>query len=130
MSESDDKTEDPTDKKLRDSAEEGQTYKFKELIYFFNVVLVILSLYATNLVYVIDAALTGLSDMDVLRRYIETVKNEVLLLFIVPISVSILSVSLPSLAQSKFVMATKAIKLDFVVTIHISVLCNYITYEP
>ena len=108
-----DKTEEPTEKKLRDSAEEGQTYKFKEIIYLFNVVLVILSLYATDIVFVLEAALVGLEDINVLRRYLDTVKAEVTLLFVIPASVSILSVSLPSLAQSKFVMATKAIKLDF-----------------
>lgn len=114
MSESsEDKTEEPTEKKLRDSAEEGQTYKFKEVIYFLNVVLVIVSLYATDLVVLIDAALTGLGNIDTLRKYLETVKGEIALLFIVPVMVSMLSVSIPSLAQTKFVMATKAIKLDF-----------------
>ncbi|MGL4734761.1 MAG: EscU/YscU/HrcU family type III secretion system export apparatus switch protein [Enterovibrio sp.] len=112
-SSSEDKTEDPTDKKLRDSAEEGQTYKFKELVYFFNVVLVIFSLYATNLSAVVEVALDSLSDINVLRRYIETAKNEIVLLFIIPVVVSIFSVSLPSLIQTKFVLATKAIKIDF-----------------
>lgn len=114
MSEStEEKTELPTDKKLEDSLEEGQSFKFKEIIYLFNVIFVISAVYFLNIAEIVQVSLQSLSNMDTLRNYIEIVKVDVALLFTIPIAVSIVSVSLPSLLQTKFVLATKAIKIDF-----------------
>lgn len=114
MSESsEEKTELPTDKKLEDSLEEGQSFKFKEIIYLFNVVFVISTVYFLNINDMLELSLQNLGNMDSLRNYIELVKGDVVLAFLIPILVSIISVSLPSLFQTKFVIATKAIKIDF-----------------
>lgn len=110
---SEEKSELPTDKKLKDSLEEGQSFKFKEIIYFFNVVCVISTVYFLNLGDIMEVALVNLSDINALKRYIDIVKGDVVLAFIIPIVVSIVSVSLPSLLQTKFVIATKALKIDF-----------------
>lgn len=107
------KTELPTEKKLKDSLEEGQAFKFKEIIYFFNVICVISTVYFLNFGDIIEVALVNVSDINALKRYIDIVKADVILAFIIPITVSIISVSLPSLIQTKFVIATKALKIDF-----------------
>lgn len=114
MSESSqEKTEEPTDKKFKDSLEEGQSFKFKEIIYLANVVMVILSLFALDIVSIIDAALKTLHDTDALSNYLDLVWDQVLIAFVVPVAVSIFSVCLSSMMQTKFVIATKALKLDF-----------------
>ncbi len=111
--ETEEKTEEPTDKKLQDSAEEGQTYKFKELIYLFNIGAVFLSLYALNILGLIEVALVNLGDIEELKKYIAIAGPDIALAFIIPAVVAIFSLSLPSLMQTKFVMATKALKIDF-----------------
>ncbi|MCP4884803.1 MAG: hypothetical protein GY908_13560 [Flavobacteriales bacterium] len=106
------KTEEPTDKKFKDSAEEGQTFKFKEILYFFNVFFVILTLGAIDIISIVDKSLETIHDMDALQRYIDLVWDQIVLAFVVPIAVAIFSVCLPSLMQTKFVIATKALKID------------------
>lgn len=114
MSEStEEKSELPTDKKLEDSLEEGQSFKFKEIIYLCNVIFVIVTVYFLNFGDILEYSLNNLSDIDSLKNYMNIVKNDVVLAFVIPIVVSIVSVCLPSLFQTKFVLATKALKLDF-----------------
>ena len=114
MSESsEEKTEDPTDKKFKDSAEEGQSFKFKELLYLCNVLFVILSLSAIDIVNIVDTAIESVSNMDSLVRYLDLVYDDIMVAIFVPVAVSIFSVALPSLMQTKFVIAVKAMKIDF-----------------
>ncbi len=110
---SEEKTELPTEKKLEDALEEGQAFKFKEILYFFNVILVISTVYFLNFGDILEVALDNIGNVDNLKRYLDIVKVDVALAFIIPIVVSIVSVALPSLLQTKFVLATKALKLDF-----------------
>ncbi len=114
MSESSqEKTEEPTDKKFKDSLEEGQSFKFKEIIYLSNVVCVVFSLLAIDIISIVDAALKTLHNIDALRNYLDLVWDQVLIAFVVPVAVSIFSVCLPSMMQTKFTISPKALKLDF-----------------
>ncbi|GAB1439382.1 EscU/YscU/HrcU family type III secretion system export apparatus switch protein [Providencia sp.] len=110
------KTEKPTDKKIKDSAKKGQSYKSKD-----SVAAIVLVVSA----FVFDG-MTSFSDLMLLTRKIlqspSNINIDILLweFFIVFIGILLpillacfLAGTLLSLLQSRFRLATEAIKLDF-----------------
>lgn len=106
------KTEQPTEKKLKDSLEEGQSFKFKELIYVVNFLSVIACLYFINIKSLIDLTLTSDLNLNFLKAYFENAKYEIFLAFFLPIIMSIVSVLISSMFQTKFTLAFKSLKFD------------------
>ncbi|KGI83651.1 type III secretion system protein, partial [Exiguobacterium mexicanum] len=110
------KTEKPTDKKIKDSAKKGQSYKSKD-----SVAAIVLVVSA----FVFDG-MTSLEDLAFLMRKIlqspsniniDTLLWEFFVIFIgvlLPILLAcFLAGTIISLLQSRFRLATEAIKLDF-----------------
>lgn len=109
------KTEKPTDKKIKDSAKKGQSYKSKD-----SVAAIVLVVSA----FIFDG-MTSLSDLGLLTKKIllspnniniDTLLWEFFIIFIgilLPILLAcFLAGTLVSLLQSRFRLATEAIKLD------------------
>ncbi|ENB7885459.1 type III secretion system export apparatus switch protein Spa40/SpaS, partial [Shigella sonnei] len=110
------KTEKPTPKKLKDAAKKGQSFKFKDLT---TVVIILVGTFTI-------ISFFSLSDVMLLYRYViinDFEINEGKYFFAVvivffkiigfPLFFCVLSAVLPTLVQTKFVLATKAIKIDF-----------------
>lgn len=110
------KTEKPTDKKIKDSAKKGQSYKSKD-----SVAAIVLIVSA----FVFDG-ITNLNDLAILTKkilisptniHIDTLLWEFFSIFIrvlLPILLAcFLAGTLVSLLQSRFRLATEAVKIDF-----------------
>ncbi|MGG4664648.1 EscU/YscU/HrcU family type III secretion system export apparatus switch protein [Providencia vermicola] len=110
------KTEKPTDKKIKDSAKKGQSYKSKD-----SVAAIVLIVSA----FVFDG-ITNLNDLVILTKkilispaniHIDTLLWEFFTVFIrvlLPVLLAcFLAGTLVSLLQSRFRLATEAVKIDF-----------------
>ncbi|MEQ4676074.1 EscU/YscU/HrcU family type III secretion system export apparatus switch protein [Providencia vermicola] len=110
------KTEKPTDKKIKDSAKKGQSYKSKD-----SVAAIVLIVSA----FVFDG-ITNLNDLAILTKkilispaniHIDTLLWEFFTIFIrvlLPVLLAcFLAGTLISLLQSRFRLATEAVKIDF-----------------
>lgn len=110
------KTEKPTDKKIKDSAKKGQSYKSKD-----SVAAIVLIVSA----FVFDG-ITNLNDLAILTKkilispaniHIDTLLWEFFIIFIrvlLPVLLAcFLAGTLISLLQSRFRLATEAVKIDF-----------------
>ena len=109
------KTEQPTDKKLKESAEKGQSYKSKDIVAACIIAAGVLGLSVISLGEVADLY------KDVVERglnlspdYVVDRAFRLFLQLIIPfIGICIVATIIPSFAQSKFVLAFDAIKLNF-----------------
>lgn len=109
------KTELPTQKKLRDSAKKGQSYKSRDMI--------AACILASGMLYLTTLSLSGVGTLfeDFLTRgnnispaYAAAKLFELFLQTSLPfVGVCIVATVIPSLLQSKFALAFEAIKIDF-----------------
>jgi type III secretion protein U len=109
------KTEQPTKKKLRDSAKEGQSYKSRDIV--------AACILAAGMLYMASMSFSGIGSVfeDFLTRgnninpaYAGAKIFELFLQLSLPIvGVCIVATIIPSLLQSKFALAFEAIKIDF-----------------
>ncbi|MDC5886298.1 EscU/YscU/HrcU family type III secretion system export apparatus switch protein [Proteus mirabilis] len=110
------KTEKPTPKKLRDSAKKGQSFKSKDII--------------STCVYLTGVTILGFFTdlLDFMRFYQHLLQNplelditaflhvlaQLFFMLLLPLCLGgAVAAIIPSLIQSKFILATEAIKLDF-----------------
>jgi type III secretion system export apparatus switch protein len=112
---SSEKTEQPTKKKLRDSAKKGQSYKSRDMI--------AACILGAGMLYLITMSFSGVAAVftDFLTRgnnispaYAGAKILELFLQLALPFTaVCIVATIIPSLLQSKFALAVEAIKIDF-----------------
>lgn len=111
------KTELPTKKKLKDAAKKGQIFKSRDLI-----VTVLLIVGIIYLIYLFSVGELVKITRDTLTSFsreknIHQLANQFFFLFIklnlLLIFLSIVATAIPSLFQAGFIMATKALKLNF-----------------
>ncbi len=109
------KTEQPTEKKLRDSAKKGQTFKSKDLtaaiVLFCGIAFIGHGLSLYSLSEFIKSILQHPGAVDI-NHYINTLMRLYFILVLPVIGICLFSGGLFALFQSKFQLATEAIKLD------------------
>jgi len=112
---SDEKTEEPTDKKLQDAAEEGQSYKSRDFVAAFIIGAGVVGLSIISLGEVGDLFKDFVTHSDKIST--DYVVDRVFRLFlelVMPfVGICMVATIVPSLIQSKFVLAFEAIKLNF-----------------
>lgn len=110
------KTEKPTAKKLRDAARKGQTFKSRDVI-----AVIVLAAGAASVGMVVDlrhvmlelAAVAQYGSAADPAAYVQYWGREFLKLALPFILICALAGVIPSLVQSRFTLATEALKLDF-----------------
>ncbi|WGL98618.1 EscU/YscU/HrcU family type III secretion system export apparatus switch protein [Arsenophonus sp. aPb] len=110
------KTEKPTAKKLRDSAKKGQSFKSKDLVsgcaYFAGTCVLGFYLEFDQFIYFYQHILLNPHNINP-QSFINALISLFLSIVLPVIFISALAAIIPSLIQSKFILATEAIKLDF-----------------
>lgn len=111
------KTEKPTRKKLKDSAKKGQIFKSRDLIVTIIILIGILYLiYSFSIGELMAIILDILNNLGT-ERNLHQFTNVLFFIFtkivFVIVLVCILATIFPSLFQASFIMATKALKLNF-----------------
>lgn len=109
------KTEKPTQKKLDDSAKKGQSFKSKELtsglVYLIGIMYIFNQVELNEFVHFYQSLLLHPTNIT-FKSYIEII-SKIFFHIILPIlMVTILSGAIPSLFESRFKLATEAIKID------------------
>lgn len=111
------KTEQPTKKKLKDAAKKGQIFKSRDLIV--TVLLVVGITYLIHLFSIgeLTNVIVDTLKLSIRERNLHQYFNQLFFIFIklilVLIFLSIAATVMPSLFQAGFIMATKALKLNF-----------------
>ncbi|AMB88001.1 type III secretion system protein SpaS [Pseudomonas agarici] len=115
MSSSASKTEDPTPKRLRDSARKGQTFKAKDLVVSCMTLCAIIFLVNSfSLLEVMEVyrRIVAAGFEDNAQRYFALLLKLALLCVLPLLLVCVLSSALPALLQSGFALASEALKLN------------------
>jgi type III secretion YscU/HrpY family protein len=109
------KTEKPTKHKLKESAEKGESYSSKDIIAAAIVIAGVVSLSAMSLGDVANLFKDFLSHGDDINiRYVAERSFKMFLKLVLPvIGICILATAIPSLIQSKFVLAFDALEIKF-----------------
>ena len=112
---SDEKTEEPTQKKLRDSAKKGESYKSRDMVAACIISAGMLSLPLMSFSEIDDLFAdfilqgSGINPAYAVNRIV----NMFLQLVIPFVGACIVATIIPSLLQSRFVLAFEAVKIDF-----------------
>ncbi|MFV9996798.1 MAG: EscU/YscU/HrcU family type III secretion system export apparatus switch protein [Arsenophonus endosymbiont of Dermacentor nuttalli] len=111
------KTEKPTAKKLRNSAKKGQSLKSKDLVsgcgYFAGICVLAFHLEFSQFIYFYQHILLNPQHINP-PSFIKALISLFLSIVLLPvIFISASAAIIPSLLQTKFILATEAIKLDF-----------------
>ncbi len=110
------KTEQPTEKKLRDSAKKGQTFKSKDLtaaiVLFCGIAFIGNGLSFLSFSELVKDILLYPGSIDI-KHYIHTLMGIYFTIVLPVIGICLFSGALFALFQSKFQLATEAVKLDF-----------------
>lgn len=112
---SDEKTEEPTDKKLQDSAEEGQSYKSRDIVAACILAVGVFGLSIISFSEVGDLFKDFVAHSEKISTgyVVDRVFRLFLELTLPFIGLCIVATIIPSLAQSKFILAFEAIKFNF-----------------
>lgn len=110
------KTEKPTQKRLRDSAKKGQSFKSRDLIVacliLFGIAYLATYISLIELMGAFQQVLASKTQPD-MQEYAIAVIWQGLKLFLPVLILCVLASALPSLFQSGFILATQALKLNF-----------------
>jgi len=112
---SEEKTEQPTQKKLKDSAEKGQSYKSRDIVAALVVAAGVLGLTTISFSEVTDLFkdLIAHSEKISTAYVVDRIFRLFLELTLPFVLICVAATVIPSLIQSKFVLAFEAIKIDF-----------------
>lgn len=109
------KTEEPTQKKLQDSAEKGQSYKSRDIVAATIIAVGLLGLSTVSLSEIGELFKEFISRGDgITSSYVVDRVVKLFLRLTIPfVGICIIATIIPSLIQSKFILAFEAIKLNF-----------------
>ena len=109
------KTEKPTDKKLEDSAKKGQSYKSKDAVSASIIAAGVLGMSVISLAEVGEVFSDFLNNAaHINNAYVADRVVRLFLYLTMPfVGICIVATIVPSLVQSKFVLAFEAVKIDF-----------------
>ncbi len=109
------KTEEPTEKKLEDSAKKGQSYKSKDAVSACIISAGVLGMTVVSLTEVGEVFNDFLNNAEnITNTYVVDRVVRLFLHLTMPfVGICIIATIIPSLIQSKFVLAFEAIKIDF-----------------
>jgi len=109
------KTEEPTQKKLEDSAEKGQSYKSKDIVAASIIFLGLMGISTVNLAEIGELFKEFISRGDTINaNYVVQRVVTLFLKLVIPfVGICIVATVVPSLIQSKLVLAFEALELKF-----------------